>query len=173
MTFSSRSLPLIVVPVLALALSGCTGPSQETPPPSADPSASSQPSPSHVECDDLLSPEGTAKLAADGLEPTEPQLFDAFATRMADAGAIACAWGKPDTDLVLTAVQLPVSDAEWSEWETALVEADYVDSTGTGTLYTGPAEAGSGVGPVVVATGDRITFLSTPAYAELLAQHAI
>ena len=173
MTFSSRPLPLIVVPVLALALSGCTGPSQETPPPSADPSASSQPSPSQVACDDLLSPDGTAKLAADGLEPVDPQLYDPLATQMADAGAVTCAWGKPDTDIVLTAVQLPVPDAEWSEWETALAEADYVDSTGTGTLYTGPVEAGSGVSPVVVATGDRITFLSTPAYAELLAQHAI
>ncbi|MEV1128848.1 hypothetical protein [Agromyces sp. NPDC049794] len=175
MTSSSRSLPFIVV--LALALSGCTGPSEPTPPPSPSPSTTAEatptPTPTLVDCPDILSADGNAKLAADGLEPRDPRVVDPFAVRLVDAGGVACTWVKAQTDLVLTVVQLPVPDSEWNAWETALLEADFVDSTGSGTLFTGPIEVGSGVSPVVVASGDRITFLNTPAFADLLAPHTI
>jgi hypothetical protein len=173
MTFRSRSLPLVLV--LGLALSGCT--SQPTPVPTTSPSPPAAPeaaeAPTSVECTDILSADGNAKLAADGLEPREPRVVDPLAIRLVDAGGVACTWVKPQTDLILTAVQLPVPDSEWETWEAALADSGFVDSTGSGALYTGPVEGGSGMSPVVVVMGDRITFLNVPAFADLLAPHAI
>lgn len=177
MTISTRSLPLVAAVCLGFALSACTAQPQPTPSPSPSPSAAapaaSEPAEApSVECPDILSADGNAKLAADGLEPRDPEFVDPFAVRLVDAGGVACTWVKPQTDLVLEVVQLPVPDSEWETWEAALDDAGFVDSTGSGALYTGPV-GGSGLSPVVVVTGDRITFLSTPAFADLLAPHTI
>ncbi len=176
MTFRAscrRVLPALVV--IGLALTGCTAQPDPTPAPSPSAAPTAAPTPADdagIDCDEILSVDGSAKLAADGLEPIEPQLFDPLAEQLEEAGGTACSWGKPRTDLVLTVVQLNVPDSDWEGWEAALAEADYVDATATGT-YTGPVEPGAGLSPVAVVTGDRITFLSAPVFADLLAPHAI
>ena len=168
----ARTLPALVV--LGLALTGCTAQPEPSPSPAPTTPAPSPSPAAAVECDDVLGPDGHAKLAADGLEPVEPRLFDPLAVQLEEAGGTACAWGRPQTDIGLTLVQLPVPDAEVAVWEAALAEAGYaVDSDSANGLYTGPVEPGSGVSTVAVVAGDRITFLNTAAFADLLAPHAI
>ena len=177
MTISTRLLPLVAALCLGSSLSACTAQPQPMPSPSPSETAPEAQAPAEaptsVECPDILSADGNAKLAADGLEPREPRVVDPLAVRLVDAGGVACTWVKPQTDLILTVVQLPVPDSEWETWEAALTDAGFVDSTGSGALYTGPVEGGSGMSPVVVVTGDRITFLNVPAFADMLAPHTI
>ena len=177
MTFrASRRHVLPALVVIGLALTGCSAQPDPTPTPSPSPAPTvaptTGPDEAGIECDEILSVDGSAKLAADGLDPVGPQLFDALAMQLEEAGGTACAWGKPQSDIGLTVVQLNVPDAEWDEWEAALAEAGYVDANATGT-YTGPVEPGTGVSPIAVVTGDRVTFLSAPVFADLLAPHAI
>ncbi|GAA1762537.1 hypothetical protein [Agromyces humatus] len=170
----ARTLPALVV--LGLALTGCTAQSEPVPSPSpaaTTPAATTPAAVDAIECDNVLAPDGYAKLAADGLEPIEPRLFDSLAVQLEEAGGTACSWGKPQTDIILTVVQLNVPDADWASWETALADAGYaVDSDSANGTYTGP-DPGTGLNTVAVVAGDRITFLTTPAFADLLVPHSI
>ncbi|MCD2441043.1 hypothetical protein LQ757_02025 [Agromyces sp. SYSU K20354] len=175
MAHLARTLPALVV--LGLALTGCTAQLQPEPSPSptlTTPAPTTPAASVGIECDRVLGSDGNAKLAADGLEPVEPQLFDPLAVQLEEAGGTACAWGRPQTDIGLTLVQLSVPDAEWAAWETALADAGYaVDSDAADGMYTGPVDPGTGVSTVAVVAGDRITFLNTAVFADLLAPHAI
>jgi hypothetical protein len=135
-----------------------------TPEPTAVPSAAT--------CDTVLSAAGYQKIAGDGLEPlASPQVFDELAIRIVAAGGIACAWGRPNTDLVLTVVQVGVAPGQEATWSQAIDESGYVltDDPISGA-YSGPAEAGNGITPVAVPTSEVLTFVSSPAFAGLIAQ---
>ena len=167
-------LPILVILGLGLGLglTGCLDQPQPTPTPS--PVATTPAAAAPIECDAVLGSDGYAKLAEDGLEPVEPQLFDPLAIRLEEAGGTACAWGLPQSDVGLTLVQLPVPDADWAGWEAALAEASYVEGGDAASgAYAGPVDPGTGLSTIAVVSGDRITFLSTAAFAGLLAPHAI
>ncbi|HET6672047.1 MAG TPA: hypothetical protein VFG92_01620 [Agromyces sp.] len=175
MTPIARTLPALIV--LGLALTGCTAQPQPQPSPAPSPSAAPTTPATDaaaIECDEMLGADGNAKLAADGLDPVEPQLFDSLAVQLEEAGGTACAWGRPQSEAGLTVVQLLVPDADWVAWEVTLVEAGYAEMNGGADgRYAGPVDPGTGVSTVAVVSGDRITFLNTSAFADLLAPHAI
>ena len=176
MTFRAscrRILPALVV--IGLGLTGCTV--QPDPNTDAEPGgyAAAAPTPADeagIDCDEILSVDGSRSSPPTASSRSSPSSSIRSPSELEEAGGAACSWGKPRTDPVLTVVQLNVPDSDWEGWEAALAEADYVDATATGT-YTGPVEPGAGVSPVAVVTGDRITFLSAPMFADLLAPHAI
>jgi hypothetical protein len=163
-------------------LTGCTAPPSSassatttggTPAPTATtPTPEPIAVPPAATCDTVLSAEGYQKIAGDGLEPlASPQVFDDLAIRMVAAGGIACAWGRPNTDLVLTVVQVGVAPAEQATWSQAIGESGYVltDDPISGA-YSGPADAANGITPVAVPTSEVLTFVSSPAFAGLIAQ---
>lgn len=134
--------------------------------PTPEPTPVAQP----TDCGAVLTEEAMTKLSTDGLEPIEPRLFDPLAVQMQEAGGLACSWGKPSTDLVLTVAQVKFDPADESAWLTALDEAGYVatDEPVPGA-YTGPVEAGSGLSPVAVLADGTLTFVSAPVFAEWIA----
>ncbi|SIO00368.1 hypothetical protein SAMN05443544_2151 [Agromyces cerinus subsp. cerinus] len=122
----------------------------------------------------MLAAEGSQKLSDDGLEPLPtPKVFDALAVRMVEADGIACAWGKPSTDITLTVVQVGVAPGDAGAWSDALAETGYVlsDDPVPGA-YTGPVEPGSGISPVAVRADGSLTFVSAPTFASMLAPAA-
>ena len=161
-------------------LTGCTtgtpdaiavpSPSETAESNSAVPTPESTPVAQAIDCEAVLTEEAMAKLSTDGLEPIEPNLFDPLAMQMQEAGGLACSWGKPSTDIVLTVVQVAFDPADESTWLTALEESDYVstDEPVTGA-FTGPVEAGSGLSPVAVLTVGTLTYVSAPTFAEWIA----
>lgn len=173
----------IAAATLAVSLlSGCTAttPSQTSMPtegatpapeattPTPEPTA---PPADTATCATVLSVEGYEKIAADGLEPVDPpQVFDQLAVRMADSGGVACSWGRPRTDLVLTVVQLPVAAADEATWIQALAETGYAatDDPVPGA-HTGQPDAANGISPVAVLSSGTLTFVSSPAFAGLIA----
>ena len=169
-----------VAALALMLLSGCTnGIDDATAAPtatssaSAEPSASASPTPDAAPaatCDTVLSAEGYQKLSDDGLEPTTAGFADTLAERMIDAGGLACSWGKPQTDIVLTVVQLDVSSSAEATWSEALAAEGFVagDSAVAGE-FTGPVDGGSGLSPVAVLAGGTLTFVSVPAFASMLA----
>lgn len=171
-----------VTPVLfvALALAGCTTapaaatstvPTATTP----APEATTEPEPVvAATCDTVLTQDAYAKLATDGLEPREPPTADDLVTyspvaaQMIEAGGLSCHWGKPQTDIGLTVTQL--AEADPAVWATALSEAGFVETDEpVPGAYTGPVDGGSGISPVVVVDGDRVTFVSAPDFAAWIA----
>lgn len=173
---------LIAAVAIAL-LGGCATPNDLAPstsPPTASsaPSASPDPSPTPsaapaATCNTVLAAEGYQKLADDGLElRPAPRAFDALAVRMVEAGGVACTWGKPNTDIALTVVQVGVTPLD-DAWTVALAETGYVltDDPVAGA-HSGPAEPGSGISPVAVLTDGTLTFVSTPTFATMLAPAA-
>ena len=174
---------LIAAASIAL-LSGCTAADDPAPPSTSIPTASSatsaspEPSPTPsaapaATCDTVLAAEGYRKLADDGLElRPAPRAFDALAVRMVEAGGVACTWGKPNTDIALTVVQVGVAPLD-DAWTVALAETGYVltDDPVAGA-HSGPAEPGSGISPVAVLTDGTLTFVSAPTFATMLAPAA-
>jgi hypothetical protein len=156
-----------VLLVATLALAGCVPTPTPTPTPTASPPASATPtasaepttessaSPPAAACDAVFTPDAYAKLANDGLEPVE-------------AGGLSCHWGKPQTEIGLTVTQL--SDAHPAVWGSALADAGFVEANDpVPGAYTGPVDPGSGISPVVVVTGDTMTFVSAPTFAGWIA----
>ncbi|MDR6905958.1 hypothetical protein J2X63_001644 [Agromyces sp. 3263] len=179
MTLRAASGAGIVAAVLTVTvLSGCTA---APPAPSSSPSpattASSAPTPEPesvpdaATCETVLTDEGYQKLAADGLESLpSPQVFDALAVRMVEAGGVACAWGKPNTDLVLTVVQVGVAPGEQEAWSQTLAESGYVLSDApVAGAYSGPPDAANGISPVALPSSTTLTFVSSPAFAGMVA----
>jgi hypothetical protein len=164
---------------VTLALVGCVATPAPTPTPSQSPAATPSPSPSAepttepaagpaATCETVLTADAYAKLDADGLEPRDPMMFDPLAMQMAEAGGLGCTWGKPQTDITLTVAQL--TDADWGVWEPALADAGFVETNDpVAGAYTGPVESGAGISPVVVVTGDSMTFVSAPTFAGWIA----
>src|SRR4029453_13349233 len=115
----------------------------------------------------------SARPAGKGLEPREANVVDPLAMQMEAAGGVACEWGKPQTDLVLTVVQVPVGSADEPTWLTALAEHGFAE-TGqpVAGAFPGPVETGSGIRPVAVPAHGSLPFVSAPTYAELLAPAA-
>ena len=182
-----RPLTLGGIATAALAvtlLAGCTAtPSSASAPtpdstpaptattPTPEPAAEVSPD-AAATCDTVLSAEGYQKVTSDGLEPlASPPVFDELAIRMVAAGGIACAWGRPNTDLVLTVVQVGVAPAEEATWSTALEASGYVltDAPISGA-YSGPADAANGITPVALPGSEVLTYVSSPAFAGLIAQ---
>jgi hypothetical protein len=175
------ALPALLLVTLALA--GCVATPAPTPtpsePPASSPPAAAEPTtePSAAPaatCDTVFTADAYAKLASDGLEPREPHAVDDLATsyplaaQLIEAGGLSCNWGKPQTDLVLTVAQL--SDADSGVWGPALAEAGFVETNDpVPGAYTGPVEPGAGISPVVVVTGDSMTFVSAPTFAAWIA----
>ena len=152
--------------VATLALAGCVPTPTPTPTPSASPPAAA--------CDAVFTPDAYAKLSNDGLEPLEPPAVDHMATfyplaaQMVEAGGLSCHWGKPQTEIGLTVTQL--SDAHPAVWGSALADAGFVEANDpVPGAYTGPVDPGSGISPVVVVTGDTMTFVSAPTFAGWIA----
>jgi len=170
------------VPLLVIGLSACT--TTTSPEPTASlattPTAVVPTEPSSIEtpaatavaatCDDVLTAAAYAELETDGLTPRDPIAHTPFMGAMLDTGALGCRWGKEATDITLDIARLPVDDASWPEWETALAAAGYTktDDPVPGA-YTGPEEPGSGVSPVVVRSADAITYVSAPTFAAMIA----
>lgn len=179
----SSALPVLLVATLALA--GCVATPAPTPTPSASPPVSASPTPSAepttepsaapaASCDTVFTPDAYAKLTADGLDPMELPPVDHLATyypmaaQMIEAGGLSCRWGKPQTDIGLTVTQL--SDADSGVWEPALADAGFVETNDpVPGAYTGPVDPGSGISPIVVVTGDSLTFVSAPTFAGWIA----
>ncbi|MFC9558963.1 hypothetical protein [Agromyces sp. NPDC056965] len=176
----------LLIAVTVGLLSGCTATGDvAAPTPSTSPTATAtatatqdpSPTPSAVPaatCGTVLSAEAYQKLADDGLEPLPtPQVFDALAIRMVEADGIACAWGKPSTDITLTVVEVGVAPADQVAWTEMLGETGYVltDDPVPGA-YVGPVEPGSGISPIAVLTDASLTFVSAPSYASMLAPAA-
>ena len=121
----------------------------------------------------MLTADAYAKLADDGLEPREPPAVDQLAyypiaAQMVEAGGLSCHWGKPQTDIGLTVTQL--SDADSAVWAPALADAGFVETNDpVPGAYTGPVDGGTGISPVVVVTGDNLTFVSAPTFAGWIA----
>ena len=173
---------IAAVALTGALLTGCTTtvPSPTTvPTPSATPSPTvttpapvpSTPPTAAATCDTVLSAEGYEKLSTDGLEPIDPpQVFDQLAVRMADSGGVACSWGRPRTDLVLTVVQVPITADDEATWVAALAETGYTASdTPEPGWYAGPVDPGTGISPVAVLSSGTLTFVTAPDFAELIA----
>lgn len=173
----------IAAAALALSLlSGCTA---TTPSSTTVPTAGTTPSPqattpapeptappaAAATCATVLSAEGYEKITTDGLEPVDPpQVFDQLAVRMTDSGGVACSWGRPRTDLVLTVVQLPVRSADEATWIQALAETGYAATDDpVPSAHTGQPDAANGISPVAVLSSGTLTFVSSPAFAGLIA----
>lgn len=174
-----RHLPRFLAPtaaLLALGLAGCTvgAPAGATDAPSPTPTASasesaetspSEPASATATCDNVLTSEAYAKIETDELLPTLFTPFDPIAVRIADAGGLTCAWGRPQTDLVLSVAQV-TTGADESAWMNALAEGGYTrtDDPVAGA-FIGQPEAGNGITPVVIVADGSITFVSSPAFA--------
>ena len=183
MTLRPLTLGGIATAALTVTLlAGCTAappspsaaPTPDTTPAPTAPAPTPEPTalPSAATCETVLSAEGYQKIVTDGLEPlASPPVFDELAIRMVGAGGIACAWGRPNTDLVLTVVQVGVAPAEEATWSQALDESGYVltDAPISGA-YSGPADAANGIPPVALPGAEVLTFVSSPAFAGLIAQ---
>ena len=162
-----------VAPVLiaVLVLTGCTAapgpapstgaPSASTPPTAASASPSAEPA---AACDSILTAETYAKFEADGIERIEPPIVvDPFAEQLVEAGGLACTWG-PTAGEGLTVVRL--SGADWSVWEAELADAGFVESNDpVPGAYTGPADPAMDETPIVIVTGDTLTFANNPTVA--------
>lgn len=142
-----------------------TSSAEPTTEPSAAPAAT---------CDTVFTPDAYAKLANDGVEPLEPPAADHLATfyplaaQMVEAGGLSCHWGKPRTDIGLTVTQL--SDPDPAVWGPALADAGFVETNDpVPGAYTGQVDPGSGISPVVVVTGESMTFVSAPTFAGWIA----
>jgi len=171
------ALPVLLL--VAIALAGCVATPAPTPTPSETPAATPPQSPSAepatepaaepaATCETVLTADAYAKLSTDGLLPIEPRIFDPLATQLAAAGGLGCSWGKPQTDIVLTVVQL--TDADWGVWEPAFAGAGFVETNDpVAGAYTGPVEPGAGISPVVVVTDVTLTFVNAPAFAGWIA----
>jgi hypothetical protein len=163
-------------------LSGCTstGEAGEGPTPSPTASSTSTPEPAPTPdaapaatCDTVLAAEAYRRLADDGLAPTAVGVGYPLAERMTEAGALACAWGKPQTDVALTVVQVPLGSADEAAWRSSLAELGYVESgEPVAGSFTGPVDPGSGVSSVAVLADGTLTFVSAPTFATMLAVSA-
>jgi len=182
MTFADRGSMLVVSLLLAgAALTGCsttpptdaaTTTEPAAPSTSETPVAEPTPESSEPSCDTVLTEEALAQLEADGLEPVDvgPTTSYAIADDLIEAGALACKWGRPSSDVALTVVQLSGIDVASSEWPDTLATAGYVQTDDpVPGAYSGPADPGIGVPSVVVVDTDRLTFVSAPAQAADLA----
>ena len=168
----------------SILLSGCTptGDAGTVQTSSPTPSASSTPEPAPpptpdaapaAACDTVLAPAGYQKLADDGLAPTAVGVGYPLVERMTEAGGLACAWGKPQTDIALTVVQVPIGSADEATWRSSLAELGYVESgEPVAGSFTGPVEPGSGVSAVAVLADGTLTFVSAPTFATMLAVSA-
>jgi hypothetical protein len=118
----------------------------------------------------VLSDEAYQKLSDDGLQPTTAGTGNTLADRMIEAGGLVCTWGKPQSDVVLTVVQLNVRPGDEPKWTDALAAEGFVSSHDpVAGAFTGPVDGGSGISPVAVLAGGTLTFVSTPAFASMLA----
>ena len=162
-------------------LSGCTPTGDATATPTPSPTSSSTPTSdpsltpapdaaSAATWDTVLADEAYQKLADDGLAPTAVGVGYPLVERMTEAGALACAWGKPQTDIALTVVQVPLASAGEEAWRSTLAELGYVESgQPVAGSFTGPVDPGSGVTSVAVLAGGTLTFVSAPTFATMLA----
>ena len=171
---------------VALALAGCTATPATTSTPGAaaattvSPDASTEPTtgpgadaPTSPTCDTVLTAEAYSWFEAEGLQPMEPASADHIATyyplaaSMVEAGGLSCDWGRPASEGLML-VQLP--DADLGVWAPALAEAGFAE-TGDPVpgAYAGPVDPGTGVSPIVVVTGDTLTFLNTTKLASWIA----
>lgn len=168
--------------IIAL-LAGCTGTATDAttsapassstataaPVPTATPAPTADAAPAAT-CDTVLAAEGYAKLTDDGLEPRPASAYDPLAVRMIEAGGLACAWGKPQTDIILTVVQVRVTPADEAQWVTALAETGYVQSDDpVPAAFTGPVDGGTGGSPAAVLANGTLTYVSAPVFAGMLA----
>ena len=157
-------------------LAGCTGttPAPTTPTPSSTATAESTPTPTPdaartATCETVLAAEGNVKVAGDGLTPAAADAFEPLTTQMVDAGALACAWGKPQTDIALTVFQVRVTPADETQWRAALAGTGYAETNDpVPGAFTGPVDPGTGVSPVAVLAGGTLTFVSAPTFATML-----
>jgi len=118
----------------------------------------------------VLAAEAYQKLADDGLAPTTVGVGYPLVERMTEAGALACAWGKPQTDIALTVAQVPLGSAGEGTWRSSLAELGYVESgEPVAGSFTGPVDPGSGVSSVAVLAGGTLTFVSAQIFASMLA----
>lgn len=159
--------------MLALALTGCAADAPaDTAAPTTPAAASPEPTTEPTEqpaigasCEDVLAPEAYAKLEADGLEARNADPYDQIAQQIVDDGGIACSWVKPQTDIMLDLAH--ASGVDEDEWATALTDAGYTQTDDpVPAAWTGPAEPGTGVSPVVVLADGAITFVSAPTFAQ-------
>jgi hypothetical protein len=175
-TLTPRVLAASAALTLSLGLAACAGdgepaesaspttPAAASPEPTTEPTTTEQPA-IGTSCEDVLAPEAYAKMEADGLEPTVFTPFDPIAVRIADEGGLTCAWGKPQTDNVLSVAQIAAGDE--SAWSSALADAGYTrtDDPVAGA-FSGQPDAGNGISPVVVLADGTITFVSAPTFAQ-------
>lgn len=143
--------------------------SDTTPAPTPTIEPSAEPTPAAATCDTVLTPDAMATLASDGLVEHEAgQTHYPFADELIAAGALACKWGKPSSDIVLLVVQL--DDVDPAAWSEPLAAAGYVqtDDPVEGT-YTGPVDGGTGAPSIVIVDGDRLTFLTSTFFIDDLA----
>jgi hypothetical protein len=181
-TLAPRLLAASAVLALSFGLAGCvpdaeppadtTSQTTSTEPSSTEPTEATEPSEAPAigtSCEDVLAPEAYAEMEADGLEPTVFTPFDQIAVRIAEEGGLACAWGKPQTDLVLSVAQIAASDE--SAWSSALAEAGYTrtDDPVAGA-YSGQPDAGNGISPVVIVADATVTFVTLPDFAQWVRQ---
>jgi hypothetical protein len=179
-TLAPRVLAASAALTLSLGLAACAGdgaPAESaspTTPAAASPETTTEPTMTEepaigASCEDVLAPEAYAKMEADGLEPTVFTPFDPIAVRIAEEGGLACAWGKPQTDLVLSVAQIAASDE--SAWSSALAEAGYTrtDDPVAGA-YSGQPDAGNGISPVVIVADGTVTFVTLPDFAQWVRQ---
>jgi hypothetical protein len=157
-------------------LSGCTPTGDDAtaiPAPSPTSSPTPEPAPAAAPaatCDTVLAAAGYQKLAGDGLAPTAVGVGYPLVERMTEAGALACAWGKPQTEIALTVVQVPLGSADEAIWRSTLAELGYVESgQPVAGSFTGPVDPGTGVSSIAVLMGGTLTFVSAPTFATMLA----
>ena len=174
----------LVAALAIMLLAGCTptGHVGATPSPSRTTAPSPTPEPSPVPtpdaapaatCDTILADEAYQKLTDDGLAPTGVGVGYPLVERMTEAGALGCAWGKPNTDIALTVVQLPLGSADDTTWRSTLGELGYVEGgQPVAGSFTGPVDPGSGISSVAVLAGGTLTFVSAPTFATMLAPPA-
>ena len=152
----------LVAALAIMLLAGCTptghvgatpSPSRTTAP-SPTPEPSPVPTPDAAPCDTILADEAYQKLTDDGLAPTGVGVGYPLVERMTEAGALGCAWGKPNTDIALTVVQLPLGSADEAAWRSTLAELGYVESgQPVAGSFTGPVDPASGISSVAVLAG--------------------
>lgn len=136
----------------------------ETPVAEPAPAPAPAPEPEPATCDTVLTPEAVAALAEQGLDPIDANVASyPLAQQFAAAGGVACSWGKPQTDIRFTVVQLAILESEQDVWARVLDDNGYVvtDDPVPGAR-TGPIEPGSGMPSGALAEPTRVTFTSVP-----------
>jgi hypothetical protein len=190
MEHRKESLAVMAAGLLALLLSGCVGSAVDaagsgaaagtaapvastsaTPVASAPAAAhtpeASDPAHSSASCESVLTADEYTRLVEENLAlNAQPYLLGTVMERMVAAGAVACVWSKPNSDISVWYARLDVGDGGGT-WLTELEAEGWLEDTARGDgTYLAPADYDSNYQPSVQLSGGVLHFASYNVFLE-------